>query len=94
VFNAKDLKENRYLNMDELQALCSKLSLPMVEILETGLEFNYNLEQLKNLSKGNYPNSKYPREGIVFRLQKDWNSGHRSSFKIINDDFLIKQDGK
>jgi RNA ligase (TIGR02306 family) len=90
VFNIKDLIENRFLDMQELVDTCKKLNLPMVEIVEKSESFNYSLEELKNLSKGNYPGTKNPREGLVFRLQNEWNKDYRLSFKIINDDFLVK----
>ena len=36
VFTIKDLKNNRYLDMQELIDLCEKMELPMVKILEKG----------------------------------------------------------
>ena len=44
--------------------------------------------------QGNYPKTKNPREGLVFRCQKSWNDKFRNSFKIINDDFLLKHNAK
>jgi RNA ligase (TIGR02306 family) len=90
VFNAKDLKENRYLDYADLETLCKKLNLPMVQLIEKGDYFNYTVDQLKELSKGFYPDTKNVREGLVFRLSKDWHSSGRKSFKIINDEFLHK----
>ena len=90
VFTIKDLKNNRYLDMQELIDLCAKMELPMVKILEKGDKFNYTEEQLKEISKGNYEGTDNPREGIVLRLQKDWypDEDNRYSFKYVNDDFL------
>ena len=90
VFTIKDLKNNRYLDMQELIDLCEKMELPMVKILEKGDKFNYTEEQLKEMAKGNYEGTEYPREGIVLRLQKDWypDEDNRYSFKYVNDDFL------
>ena len=67
------------------------MDLPMVKILETGDSFNYTEEQLKEMAKGTYEGTNNPREGIVFRLQKDWfiDEEHRMSFKYVNDDFLL-----
>jgi RNA ligase (TIGR02306 family) len=90
VYTVKDLKENRFLNMQEMIDVCKELDLPMVEIIEKGDSFNYDIQQLKKLAKGFYPGTKNHREGLVFRLQKDWNQYNRLSFKIINEDFLIK----
>ena len=90
VFTIKDLKNNRYLDMQELIDLCEKMELPMVKILEKGDKFNYTEEQLKEMAKGNYEGTDNPREGIVLRLQKDWypDEDNRYSFKYVNDDFL------
>ena len=90
VFTIKDLKNNRYLDMQELIDLCVKMELPMVKILEKGDKFNYTEEQLKEMAKGNYEGTDNPREGIVLRLQKDWypDEDNRYSFKYVNDDFL------
>ena len=90
VFTIKDLKNNRYLDMQELIDLCEKMELPMVKILEKGDKFNYTEEQLKEIAKGNYEGTDNPREGIVLRLQKDWypDEDNRYSFKYVNDDFL------
>jgi RNA ligase (TIGR02306 family) len=93
VFSIKDLVSNIFLDMQELIDTCKKLNLRIVEIVEVGESFNYSVEELKKLSKGNYPGTKNPREGLVFRLQKEWNKLYRLSFKIINDDFLIKHAG-
>ncbi len=95
VFNAKDLIEGKYLDLQELESLCKQLELPMVDVIEKGDNFNYTVGELKNISKGYYPNTKNVREGLVFRLQKNWHcGGKRYSFKIINDDFLLKKEGK
>ena len=41
-------------------------------------------------SKGLYPGTNYPREGIVYRLKENWNKDKiRASFKVINDDYLV-----
>jgi RNA ligase (TIGR02306 family) len=91
IFNIKNLDENKHLNYEELIQACKELDLPMVEVIDIGDDFQYSIQDLKIKSKGNYPNTNNPREGLVFRLQKDWHIGKRKSFKIINDDFLIKQ---
>jgi RNA ligase (TIGR02306 family) len=94
VFNAKDLVEDRYLDFDELENLCKQLDLPLVEVIDRGDSFNYTLKELKELCKGFYPNTKNHREGLVFRLAKNWHGQGRNSFKIINDEFLVKHDAK
>ena len=72
--------------------LCKKMDLPMVDIFEKGDSFNYSMEQLKEKSKGKYAGTKNHREGLVFRLQKEWHDTViRHSFKIINDDYLLAE---
>ena len=91
VFTIKDIKNNYYLGYDEMVKLCKEMDLPMVEVIEEGV-FNYKtVEELIAKSKGNYPGTDGPREGLVYRLKQDWNKdGKRYSFKVINDDYLIK----
>ena len=91
VFTIKDIKNNYYLGFDEMTKLCKEMDLPMVEVIEEGI-FNYKtVEELVLKSKGNYPGTNGPREGLVYRVKKDWNKdGKRLSFKVINDDYLIK----
>jgi RNA ligase (TIGR02306 family) len=91
VFTIKDIKNNYYVGFDEMVKLCKEMDLPMVEVIEEGV-FNYkNIDELLLKSKGNYPGTDGPREGLVYRVKKDWNKdGKRLSFKVINDDYLIK----
>ena len=91
VFTIKNIKNNNYLDFDEMVKVCKEMDLPMVEVIEEGM-FNYKtVEELLAKSKGNYPGTDHPREGLVYRLKKDWNKdGKRLSFKVINDDYLIK----
>jgi hypothetical protein len=65
----------------------------MVMVVEKGDSFKYSVEELIELAKGNYPNTTHPREGLVFRLLKDWDTSNekKNSFKIINNDFLLKK---
>lgn len=91
VFTIKNLKNNYYLGLDEMVKVCKEMDLPMVQVIEEGV-FNYKtVEELVAKSKGNYPGTDKPREGLVYRLKEDWNKdGNRLSFKVINDDYLIK----
>jgi len=91
IFTIKDIKNNNYLDFDEMVKLCKEMDLPMVEVIEEGV-FNYKtIDELVVKSKGNYPGTDGPREGLVYRVKKDWNKdGKRLSFKVINDDYLIK----
>ena len=43
----------------------------MVEVIEKGV-FNYKtIDELVVKSKGNYPGTDSPREGLVYRVKKD-----------------------
>jgi len=92
VFSIFDFDTQKFVDMQELIDICQKLDLQMVEIIEKGDSFNYNMHQLKEKSKGLYEGTTNFREGLVFRLQKNWHDHDKSSrcsFKIINDDFLL-----
>ena len=91
IFTIKDIKNNYYLGFDEMVKVCKEMDLPMVEVIEEGV-FNYKtIDELVLKSKGNYPGTDGPREGLVYRVKNDWNKdGIRLSFKVINDDYLIK----
>ena len=90
IFNMKNIIDNHYLDFDELVEMCEKMDLEMVDVVEEGI-FNYKtVEELIEKSKGLYPGTNCPREGLVYRLKKDWNTnGKRFSFKVINDDYLL-----
>ena len=91
VYTIKNIKNNYYLGLEEMRKVCKDLDLPIVQVIEEGV-FNYKtVEELIEKSKGNYPDTDRPREGLVYRLKEDWNKdGKRLSFKVINDDYLIK----
>lgn len=95
VFTIYDLKENRCLDYDEMADACVKMELPCVQIFERGDNFNYTLEELLEKSEGEYEGTENPREGLVWRLQKFWDTPTvRASFKVINDNYLITKNKK
>lgn len=82
---------NRMLSLQEMEEFCEKYELKTVKVLERG-EFRYNIDELLELSKGNY-SSGNKREGIVVRPTVPFYSnsiGKRFSFKVINNDYLLK----
>ena len=88
IFSIKDIENNRYLDLDEMISICKDLDLNFVDIIERGDNFNYSLNELIEKSKGKYEGTDNFREGLVYRLQKDWNSDKgRFSFKVINVDY-------
>jgi len=87
VFNILTLNNNFFHknNLDEMKKLANIFNLKTVPIMEEGV-FKYNtIDELINLSKGNYKTSNMPREGIVVR-----SNDQSISFKVINNDYLLK----
>lgn len=73
VFNVFDINAKRYYDLDEMEKFCKEFDLPMVHVLEKGDAFNYgSIEELLEKVKGNYEGTEHPREGIVFRIQRDF----------------------
>ena len=94
VFNVSDMHTKHVFGLEELQEFCKANELPMVPLVEEGDSFNYTLEELLEKSKGTYPNTQLPREGLVWRLKcmDSIEAGKymvRPSFKVINDDYLV-----
>lgn len=92
VFDVWDTKHQCYLDYKTLMVFCGMHSLTTVPIKEHEEHFDYNLEQLIELAKGKYFNE-HPQEGIVVRPTTHTYSHvlkDRLSFKVINNDFLLK----
>lgn len=92
VFNIYDMKSKRSLDYYEMEEVCKKMDLPVCIAIDKGDSFKYTLEDLFELVKGNYEGTENAREGLVFRLAKNWYlPNFRCSFKIISSDFLLKK---
>jgi len=64
-------------------------------MVASGDNFNETIASMLTLVKGNYAGTSFPREGFVFRLRKNWDTpSERYSFKVINNDYLLKKDSK
>lgn len=91
VFNIIDTKTKTRLPFDEMTKLCGVLGLCIVPILVAdGANFNFSVKELLALSRGKYAGTKNDREGIVVR-SADGVPPH-VSFKVINNDYLLKND--
>lgn len=95
VFNVWDKNLQRFLQFEGLQAAIKNLnkeqkkgeSLKMVDVVETGDNFQYDLDELlRKAAEKNYPGTENPQEGIVVRSQTE----PRVSFKTISSAYLIK----
>jgi len=79
----------------KLKQYCEQLELDTVPIEEAGDSFNYTLDELLERARGKYT-SGLDKEGIVVRTQEAGHNNkinHKMSFKVINNDFLMKEKG-
>ena len=90
LYNANDPWGNRG-TLDDLMHISEDLGLEMVPIDEIGPSFDYTLEELLEMAKGRYESGIH-REGIVIRplVPFEAEGMHALSFKVINNDFLLK----
>jgi RNA ligase (TIGR02306 family) len=97
VFNVVDISpqhsshfldlNRRRLSFSDMLAWCQAVGLPTVPVEEFGEAFEYDNQKLCiERARGNYPSSKWPREGLVYRSQDQ-----KISFKVINNDYLLKR---
>jgi len=92
VFNVIDLNGRKYLDFEDFKEFCKRLDLPTVPVLHV-CTFNWkSVDELLELAKGKYASGQH-QEGIVIRAVREFESQTlkgRSSFKVINNDFLLK----
>jgi RNA ligase (TIGR02306 family) len=94
IFNVYDIDLGRYMDMKDFVTIVRGLEVPTVpvdSILDA--DDKWTIEQLLNVAKGCYPGTKAHREGIVIRPLVECQSRElkgRMSFKVINNDFLLK----
>jgi RNA ligase (TIGR02306 family) len=92
VFTTFNLQTKCYGNMHDIVDHCNILGLDMVKIGSLGDKFDFTKNELLEMVRGKYPDTKNDREGMVFRLQDTvYLDGNRMSFKVINNDFLLKE---
>jgi len=99
-FNVYDARANRYLSLAEMLAFCKEHGLRTVPIEreirgEDARTFEHTLDAWLEAARGLYPGTKNRKEGIVIRPLEETHSktlGGRLSFKVINNDFLLKDE--
>jgi RNA ligase (TIGR02306 family) len=89
VFDVKDWDSGAYVPYDGMLEICASLEVPVVPLEERGDSFAYTLEELLEKAKGKYPGG-IDKEGIVVR---DVLSPKAVSFKVLNNDALLKEKG-
>lgn len=101
MFNVYDAQAGRYLDYQEFVDFCREHGLKTVPIErvvrgEEAANFEHSLEGWLALAQGNYTGTKNRKEGIVIRPLVNvysYTLQGRLSFKVINNDFLLKDEG-
>lgn len=93
-FNPETKKGER-VNLNQFLKITSDLNIDTVDIEEIGEDFNETIASLLEKAKGQYE-SGHVREGLVYRPQYPEQFaeefGYDFGFKIINNDFLLKEE--
>jgi RNA ligase (TIGR02306 family) len=89
VFDWRERQPGSYASLDKLIKNCQLLGVPTVPIEEMGESFDYSLDTLLERARGKY-SSGLDKEGIVVRAQEH---PHEVSFKVLNNDTLLKEKG-
>jgi RNA ligase (TIGR02306 family) len=100
VFNIYDVQAARYLCFDEMQRFCGALGLQTVPIErvvqgEAAMSYTHTLAEWLRAAGGLYAGTRQRKEGIVVRPLAELPSmtlGGRLSFKVINNEFLLRDD--
>jgi RNA ligase (TIGR02306 family) len=101
IFSVHDTRTGCFLGHAELIAFCAEHGLrtvPVEQVVtgEAARTFDHGLEHYLKLAQGCYAGTKNRKEGIVVRPLTERPSptlgGGRLSFKVINNDFLLKDE--
>lgn len=101
IFSVHDTRTGRFLEYAEFLAFCAERGLRTVPVEhvvtgEAARTFDHGLEHYLKLAQGHYPGTRNRKEGIVIRPLVERPSptlgGGRLSFKVINNDFLLKDE--
>jgi RNA ligase (TIGR02306 family) len=90
IFSIFDLAAHRYLSLDDYLAKIDLWQLHFCPLETVANDFNYTLDELLALAKGNYLGGN-KKEGIVIRpqiVQYSPTLQSNLSFKVLNNDFL------
>jgi RNA ligase (TIGR02306 family) len=81
LFDAYDYYAHEYRGRFILERIHDIFLLPLAQLVQHGIGFDFSEEEILKMAEGEYPNGKQ-REGIVVRSQKEFDP--RISFKVIN----------
>jgi len=93
IFNIYDINKKEYANFEELKMFRDATGMKLVPIIDV-FEFNHSIDELLEMAKGKYHNTKNHREGIVIRpvIEKYSETiNGRMSFKVINNVYLLRE---
>jgi len=92
IFNVQEIIDGKTINYNslEIQEFCMNNHIDMVPLLSTFYTLPTNIDDMLIYAKGkSVLNKKTIREGVVLRNYQD---GKKISFKVINNDFLLKNE--
>ena len=97
VFNVYDMRAGGFLGLDAFVAFCAERGLKTVPIERVVKDptYDHTLDGWLEAARGLYPGTPQRKEGIVVRPLVEAVSavlGGRMSFKVINNDFLLKDE--
>ncbi|MCE9667581.1 RNA ligase (ATP) [Myxococcus stipitatus] len=100
VFSVHDTRTGRFLDHADFIAFCARHGLRTVPVEhvvtgEAARAFPHTLARYLELAQGVYAGTRSRKEGIVIRPLVERHSptlGGRLSFKVINNDFLLKDE--
>lgn len=87
----QDTKMFKRVSYQEFVQITQDMGIPTVDIEEVGENFSYTLDELVKKSKGRYSSGRH-REGLVIRPQTPIKGEEDFSFKVINNDYLLKEE--
>lgn len=92
IFSGWDIECQKYLDLDELEAVTKDMGLEMVPVLGKNMPLKFTVKELIAMSIGKSVMGDTEREGLVFRPMKEMIHKRlgRVSFKVINPEFLLK----
>lgn len=100
VFSVYDVRAGRFLDFEPFVAFCAERGLRTVPIERVvrgadAAAYRHDLGGWLEAARGLYPGTQQRKEGIVVRPLAEARSealGGRLSFKVINNDFLLKDE--
>lgn len=91
IFNIWDPVTGTFFPLESMEEFCARYGFTMVPLIKDSMELDTTLDELLDFAKGKSVLADIPREGIVLR-DRNAVGRERMSFKVINNDFLLKYD--